>query len=76
MLDDLEVFMAVEVVVEEDEAKEFCLVRSWSPDLGSPTLVAPDLIMAAFQLTTPVQRTEENVDKQTLTFHPQVFTYS
>lgn len=54
MLEDLEVFMAVvEVVVEEDGAKEPCLARSWSPGLGSPTLVAPVFIMAARQQTTP-----------------------
>ncbi len=53
MLEDLELFMAVEVVVEEEGAKEVCLTRSWSPDLGSPTLVAPAFIMAARQQTTP-----------------------
>ncbi|TNN82724.1 hypothetical protein EYF80_006965 [Liparis tanakae] len=53
MLEDLEVFMAVELVVEEDGAKEACLVRSWSPDLGSPIFVAPDFIMAVRQLTRP-----------------------
>lgn len=53
MLEDLEVFMAVEVVLEEDGATETCFVRSWSPGLGSPTLVAPDFIMAVLQRTTP-----------------------
>lgn len=54
MLEDLEVFMAVvEVAVEEDGVKELCLARSWSPGLGSPTLVAPVFIMAARQQTTP-----------------------
>ena len=46
MLEDLEVFMAVEV--DEEEAKEVCRARSWSPGLGSPTLVAPALSMAVF----------------------------
>lgn len=49
MLEDLEDFMTVEVEVEE-EAKEVCF---WSPDLGSPTLVAPAFIMAVSQQTTP-----------------------
>lgn len=53
MLEDLEVFMAVEVVVEEEGAKDACLARSWSPGLGRPTLVAPVFIMAACQQTTP-----------------------
>lgn len=60
MLEDLEVFMAVEVVVEEEGTKEACLARSWSPGLGSPTLVAPVFIMAARQLTTP----ERSQDKR------------
>ena len=69
MLEDLEVFMAVEVVAEEEEgAKEACLARSWSPGLGSPTLVGPALIMAACQLTTPErektrgERKEETIE--------------
>ena len=56
MLEDLEVFMAVEVVEEEDGTKEACLARSWSPGLGSPTLVAPAFNMAACQLTAPESR--------------------
>lgn len=50
MLEDLEVFMAVEVVEEEDEVK-LGLDRSWNPGLGSPTLVAPVFIMASRQKT-------------------------
>lgn len=56
MLDDLDVFMAVEEAVEEEVAKETCF---WSPGLGSPTLVAPDFIMAARQLTTPKRSPEK-----------------
>lgn len=57
MLEDLEVFMAVEVVAEEEGAEEGCL--AWSPGLGSPTLVAPAFIMAACQLTTPERSSEK-----------------
>lgn len=54
MLEDLEVFMDVEaLVVVVEDAREACLPRSWSPDLGSPILVAPVFIMATSQQTTP-----------------------
>ncbi len=59
MLEDLEFLMAVEVVVEEEGAVEACLARSWSPGLGSPTLVAPAFIMVARQLTTPERSPEK-----------------
>lgn len=63
MLEDLEVFMAVEVVDEEEGTKEACLARSWSPCLGSPILVAPAFSMAACQLTAP-ERSPERGDKE------------
>ena len=44
VLDDLEVFMAVEV---EDGAKVAGFARSWCPGLGRPTLVVPAFNMAA-----------------------------
>lgn len=47
VLEDLEVFIAEEMVLEEVWVREPCLVRSWRPGLGSPTLVAPVFIMAA-----------------------------
>lgn len=60
MLEDLEVFMAVEVVVvEEDWANEACF---WSPGLGRPTLVAPVFIMVACQLTTPEKKKNDGIN--------------
>lgn len=59
MLEDLEVFMAVEEVAEDEGVTEACLARSWSPGLGRPTLVAPVFIMAACQQTTPERRAEK-----------------
>lgn len=47
VLEDLDVFIAVEVALEEVWVREPCLARSWSPGLGSPTLVVPVFIMAA-----------------------------
>lgn len=50
MVEDLEVFMNV-VVVEEDDGVKLGLDRSWNPGLGSPALVAPVFIMALRQKT-------------------------
>lgn len=47
MLEDLDVFMAEEMVLEEVWLREPCLARSWRPGLGSPTLVVPVFNMAA-----------------------------
>lgn len=47
VLEDLEVFIAEEMVLEEVWVREPCLARSWTPGLGSPALVAPVFIMAA-----------------------------
>lgn len=58
MLEDLEVFMAVEVVEEEGGTEEACLPLSWSPGLGSPTLVVPAFSMAVCQLTAPERSPE------------------
>ena len=59
MLEDLEVFMAVEEEAEEEGVKEACLARSCSPGLGRPTLVVPVFIMVACQQTTPERRAEK-----------------
>lgn len=53
MLEDREVFMADEVVEEEEGVREDCLGRSWSPGLSSPTFVAPVFIMAGCQKNKP-----------------------
>lgn len=58
MLEDLEVFMAEEVVEAED-VEGACLTRSWSPGLGSPTLVAPAFIMARCQRTKPEKKSRQ-----------------
>ena len=45
VLDDLEVFMAMEV---EEGAKVAGFARSWCPGLGRPTLVVPAFNMAVY----------------------------
>lgn len=56
VLEDLEVLMPVGGAAEEEEEREGCLARSWSPGLGSPTLVVPPFNMAVGLLPAPKDR--------------------